>query len=409
MSLLFFSLSLSNCRRRGGDVEQPSTDGRVAIQTSDQGNEDVVRNSSGFEDKENEASESSSDSGDGQGNEDSFEASTDSSSSSGDINQDSLSEEINEEEGSTVGEGDAKVDLIDIKFDGKSLYRASDAKMDKAILDADDGSLAETALKYIYSVPIAVWVDGTNVSPEAEVARVTKIADDQGRRLVMVIHSVPKRNCTINSDEVANGQAYEAWIESFIKGVEDREAIIILEPNALGKADNCANIDAAYSLQEMLDHVGMAVDKLTAVPTLDVYLDMGFWVVPARAVELIDAVDPSKKLSGMIINDSDYRSNAEMMSFCENTNTAFNGTRTLPCIIDTGRNGQPPAVNMEWCNAPGRGLGILPGDVSSGLLKGYLWVRNPAESDGECEREEPAAREIFTERAIELYEKRYQE
>jgi endoglucanase len=64
-------------------------------------------------------------------------------------------------------------------------------------------------------------------------------------------------------------------------------------------------------------------------------------------------------------------------------------------IVDTSRNGlgpwQPPAGvypdPQDWCNPPGRGLGVRPtAATGSDLLDAYLWVKTPGESDGECTR-----------------------
>ncbi len=63
-------------------------------------------------------------------------------------------------------------------------------------------------------------------------------------------------------------------------------------------------------------------------------------------------------------------------------------------VIDTSRNGQgpwtPPAGYpdpQDWCNPPGRGLGLLPSaDTGHELIDAYLWIKIPGESDGECTR-----------------------
>jgi endoglucanase len=75
-------------------------------------------------------------------------------------------------------------------------------------------------------------------------------------------------------------------------------------------------------------------------------------------------------------------------------------------VIDTSRNGQGPfdassyanapydqpasaisALNAgNWCNPPGRGLGLRPtADTGVPLLDAYLWVKVPGESDGQCD------------------------
>jgi endoglucanase len=42
---------------------------------------------------------------------------------------------------------------------------------------------------------------------------------------------------------------------------------------------------------------------------------------------------------------------------------------------------------QDWCNPPGRNLGLRPtADTGIGLLDAYLWVKIPGESDGDCTR-----------------------
>ncbi|HET9908402.1 MAG TPA: glycoside hydrolase family 6 protein [Anaerolineales bacterium] len=94
-------------------------------------------------------------------------------------------------------------------------------------------------------------------------------------------------------------------------------------------------------------------------------------------------------------------------------------------VIDTSRNGQgpwTPTVSypdpQEWCNPPGRGLGLRPtANTGNSLIDAYLWVKIPGESDGECTRGlgpggttvdpewgliDPSAGHWFAEMALEL-------
>ena len=95
-------------------------------------------------------------------------------------------------------------------------------------------------------------------------------------------------------------------------------------------------------------------------------------------------------------------------------------------IIDTSRNGQgpwtPPAGvypdAQDWCNPPGRGVGIRPTtDTGKQLIDAYVWIKVPGESDGQCSRGlgagtnvvdpiwgqvDPAAGQWFPEQALEL-------
>ena len=70
-------------------------------------------------------------------------------------------------------------------------------------------------------------------------------------------------------------------------------------------------------------------------------------------------------------------------------------------IIDTSRNGVGPWTPelpegvegdaQDWCNPPDRGLGLRPTTMTSNsLIDAYVWIKIPGESDGECNRWEPA-------------------
>ena len=100
---------------------------------------------------------------------------------------------------------------------------------------------------------------------------------------------------------------------------------------------------------------------------------------------------------------------------------------TTHFVIDTSRNGQGPwdwaaagysdaGTAQDWCNPPGRGLGIAPTtDTENDLVDAYLWIKVPGESDGSCTRDgstgdmdpergiiDPAAGAWFPQQAREL-------
>src|SRR5262249_58943106 len=67
---------------------------------------------------------------------------------------------------------------------------------------------------------------------------------------------------------------------------------------------------------------------------------------------------------------------------------------TTHFVMDTSRNGQGSWLPkrhysdaQDWCNPPGRGLGLRP-TLHPGvpLVDAYLWVKVPGESDGQCGR-----------------------
>jgi endoglucanase len=110
-----------------------------------------------------------------------------------------------------------------------------------------------------------------------------------------------------------------------------------------------------------------------------------------------------------------------------NSRYATMAAGTTHFVIDTGRNGQGPwdwaaagyasaAAAQDWCNPPGRGLGIAPTtNTGNALVDAYLWVKVPGESDGSCTRGtggttdpewgnivDPAAGAWFPQQALQL-------
>ncbi|NLT56489.1 MAG: glycoside hydrolase family 6 protein [Actinomycetales bacterium] len=89
--------------------------------------------------------------------------------------------------------------------------------------------------------------------------------------------------------------------------------------------------------------------------------------------------------------------------YADNLGTAV---PTTHFVVDTSRNGQGPndmsayagapynqpadvvsrLASGNWCNPPGRGLGLRPtARTGVPLLDAYLWVKLPGESDGSCD------------------------
>jgi endoglucanase len=75
-------------------------------------------------------------------------------------------------------------------------------------------------------------------------------------------------------------------------------------------------------------------------------------------------------------------------------NARFSTPGTTHFVIDTSRNGLgpwKPTVSypdaQDWCNPPGRGLGVVPTtDTGNALVDAFLWAKVPGESDGSCNR-----------------------
>jgi endoglucanase len=113
-----------------------------------------------------------------------------------------------------------------------------------------------------------------------------------------------------------------AWIRELDRGLNDRPAAIILEPDSLAGLDCLSQPDREQRLALLRD----AVSVLQPNP---VYLDGGH------------------------------------------------------VVVDTGPNGLGPAG--EWCNPPGRALGRRPHTATGEpLADAFLWIKQPGFSDGPC-------------------------
>jgi endoglucanase len=82
------------------------------------------------------------------------------------------------------------------------------------------------------------------------------------------------------------------------------------------------------------------------------------------------------------------------------TNMLGSVVPTTTFVIDSSRNAVGPwlppspytaAQAQDWCNPPNRGLGLTPtANTGSALLAAYLWIKTPGQSDGQCNRWNPA-------------------
>jgi endoglucanase len=229
-----------------------------------------------------------------------------------------------------------------------------------------------------------------------------------------------------------------------------------------------AEVDAATAAAERFEMLNYAVDALAALPATAVYLDgthSGWLGVGEVTDRLIKA--GVEDADGFFLNASNYVATERLQKYgtwvsdCINlsvgswwqpawcasqyypadpndlstwgasdaaydqayadTGMTRNPAEQAHFVIDTSRNGQgswtPPAgfpSPLDWCNPPGRGLGLTPTtDTGNPLIDAYLWIKVPGESDGSCYRgsavphpadqdADPAAGKWFPEQAREL-------
>ena len=347
-----------------------------------------------------------------------------------------------------------------------------------------EGQAREDAL-LLARIPSATWLaHGTPATVEAEARDVTQRAAAAGQIPVLVAYNIPYRDCALYSaGGAADGEAYLAWIAGLARGVRDRQAIIVLEPDGLGvipwhrdlagELEGCRpeGRDEAAAARRY-DQLRGAVAILAALPGARVYLDGtgSSWLAPGEIASRLIRADIGK-VAGFFLNVSNFESDARVVPYarwvsdcialvtqggldpraCPSQFSALRfespsdrkridaaydrlfaqaGLKRSPgtqkrALIDTSRNGQgswsPPAGRYRdaevWCNPPARGLGRRPTLVTrEPYVDGFLWIKVPGESDGECLRgtagpddpergvKAPAAGQWFAEQARELIE-----
>lgn len=248
-----------------------------------------------------------------------------------------------------------------------------------------DGKKAEADhIRRIAEQPVAEWISPEN--PEEQARGFTEGAEAADRTALLVLYNIPHRDCDQYSrGGAADGDAYRDFVDGVAKGIGDRAATVVLEPDAvLHLVDGCTP-DEFH--EERYDLLKGAIAKLKDLKNTKVYLDAGNagWGEPDQIHEPLKwaGVDQA---DGFSVNVSNYYSTKDSIAYGKRL-SAHIGDK--PFVIDTSRNGNGPYTNgnpdERWCNPPGRALGETPTTKTADpLVDAYLWVKRPGESDGEC-------------------------
>jgi endoglucanase len=248
----------------------------------------------------------------------------------------------------------------------------------------DDKATDAEQIRKIAEQPTGEWISPEN--PEAEARGFTEAAQKADRAALLVLYNIPHRDCgQYSSGGAADGDSYRAWIDGVAKGIGDRAATVILEPDAiLHLVDGCTQ-DEFH--EERYDLLSGAIEALSALKNTKVYLDAGNagWTHPDQIFEPLKWAG-IEKADGFSVNVSNFYSTADSIKYGKELSAKVGGKHF---VVDTSRNGNGPYTGGEadenWCNPPGRALGESPTvKTADPLVDAYLWVKRPGESDGEC-------------------------
>jgi endoglucanase len=250
--------------------------------------------------------------------------------------------------------------------------------------------------------PQGIWLTSDAGQVEQQARSVAQGADAADRTPVVVLYDLPHRDCDgYSAGGAKDAGAYRDWLAKVVRGLGRSEPVVILEPDGVALA-----LAGCLNDQQRTERYGLLADAITALSQQDdaqVYLDAGNpgWV--QDPVALVSALRKSGvgNAAGFALNVSNFYTTQANSQYGHQIAALLGGAHF---VIDTSRNGNGPATGgQNWCNPPGRALGVPPtAHTGDPAVDAYLWIKDPGESDGACRPGAPAAGEWWAQYALEL-------
>lgn len=235
-------------------------------------------------------------------------------------------------------------------------------------------------LKKISKQPVAQWFGDWNSDITQDVKALMAKAKTEDQVPVLVVYNIPQRDCgSYSSGGAADAAAYKLFVRQLAKGIGTAQAVVILEPDALGVLD-CLSASDKTSRFDLLTY---AVKKIKHQPQTILYIDAGHpdWVA-ARVMAKRLKKSGITQADGFALNVSNFYSTKSNLRYGKKLSAKIADAHF---VIDTSRNGQGISTPYQWCNPPDMGLGFTPTtNTGHDLVDAWLWIKPPGESDGEC-------------------------
>jgi endoglucanase len=184
------------------------------------------------------------------------------------------------------------------------------------------GDIKDAALiTEMEATPQAVWFTGGTPAQVQQQAQQT-MAEAAAERAVpvLVAYDIPGRDCAQYSKGGALDEAaYQAWITGFAAGIGRHQAIVILEPDALGNMpSNCGLPPAQYPFTdaERIAELQYAVTTLEQDSGVSLYLDgthSAWQSVGTITQRLLEA--GVRNAQGFFLDVSNYQPTAELTDY----------------------------------------------------------------------------------------------
>ena len=233
----------------------------------------------------------------------------------------------------------------------------------------------------------ALWVTDYYTSPRSArnaVAAYTSRAAAQGKTPVLAIYAIPGRDCGLySSGGLSSYRAYRAWTAAVARGMRGHRAIVVVEPDAVAFMGDSRCVHPGPRQRA----IAFAVKRFARAGAW-VYLDAGHsgWRDPAMMASLLKR-SGMKWARGFSTNVGNHRLTRDEHLYGTRVVRALRkvGLKNRKYVTETARNGANPAPpNGDVCNPWSARVGRSPRMIFRGAFDGYLWIKNPGESDGTC-------------------------
>jgi endoglucanase len=241
----------------------------------------------------------------------------------------------------------------------------------------------------IASQPVARWFGEWTGDVRTKVDEVVSSATEKHALAQLVAYDIPGRDGGGYSAGGAGSSAvYRAWIDEFAVGIGRRQAIVILEPDALAQLQTLSNTDQTTRLADL----AYATEKLATQTGAIIYIDAGHsaWHDVGTMARRLQQANV-ERARGFALNVSNFQRTEATVAYGDALARELGGKHY---VIDTGRNGQGPQPDAgeRWINPYGRGLGVRPttNPEIGRYADAFLWIKTPGESDGTANGGPPA-------------------
>jgi endoglucanase len=209
-----------------------------------------------------------------------------------------------------------------------------------------DHDLKDAALiAKMETIPRAVWfTSGTPAQVKQQAQQTMAEAGLERAVPVLVAYDIPGRDCAQYSAGGALTTAdYEAWINGLAQGIGHRQAIVILEPDALGNMPSNCGTSTTYPFTdtERITELQYAVSALEADPGVSLYLDgtHSAWQSVGTMTQRLLAANV-QQAQGFFLNVSNYQPDPNLVDY---------GTWISDCIAIVTTPSNPLFNNPSAC------------------------------------------------------------